>query len=108
MIPSRRCPSALAGVGRDERELEARKARKHLVRADGVEGGELGEDEDGYLMQASWQAWSQRHPARLAHVPHRPDAYAPCALGVVGGPLIFASAIFVLFGVYEAGHLERG
>ena len=41
--------SELAGVGRDEGELEARKAREHLVRADGVEGGELGENEDGDL-----------------------------------------------------------
>ena len=39
----------LSGFCRDEGQLEPWKARKHLVRADGVEGGELGENEDGYL-----------------------------------------------------------
>ena len=50
VIPSRPVSVLqLAGVGCDEGELEARKAREHLVRADGVEGGELGENEDGDL-----------------------------------------------------------
>ena len=40
----------------------------------------------------------QRHPARLADVPHRIDAAPTRDAGHIGGPLIFVSAIFVCSG----------
>jgi hypothetical protein len=39
--------------------------------------------------------------SRLSDVPVRPHAAAPALFGLIGGPLIFASSIAVLFSAYE-------
>jgi hypothetical protein len=51
--------------------------------------------------QARLLCWCERAAARLPVLPVRPRAAVDGDVGLVGGPLIFASAIAVLFGAYE-------